>query len=309
MSLFPSHILTRKTITILAISSAIYLAVVGLLVGLKPENFVIVAAYNFFFLCSESTRKFVAAFSIFIVFGIVYDLMKAFPNYLFNSVDIKQVYNFEKTLFGIKTATGLMTPNEFFAAHHTVFLDLLSGFFYINWMPIPLALGFYFFLKNKEQYLHFSLTFLFTNLIGFSLYYIHPAAPPWYIAQYGNAVSFSIPGNPAGLIHFDKLLHVSVFESIYSRNSNVFAAMPSLHSAYPVIVLFYAIKSKLGWINIFFGIFVLGIWFSAIYSGHHYAVDVIAGALTAIMGISIYQRFLIKIPKVNSWISAYKENI
>lgn len=309
MNLFPSQIRTRKTIIGLAISSISYLIIVGLLVGLKPENFVIVAAYNFFFLCSESTRKFVAAFSIFIVFGIVYDLMKAFPNYLFNNVDIRPVYDLEKNLFGIHSVIGILTPNEFFAAHHTVFLDLLSGFFYINWMPIPLALGFYFFLKNKEQYLHFSLTFLFTNLIGFTIYYIHPAAPPWYIAQYGDAVSFSIPGNPAGLIHFDKLLHIPVFESIYSRNSNVFAAMPSLHSAYPVIVLFYALKNKLGWINLFFGIFVLGIWFSAIYSGHHYAVDVIAGAVTAIVGITIFQLVLIRIPLLNNWISAYKQNI
>jgi len=309
MLLFPRKNITRKTLGILALCSAIYLVIIGLSVGLKAENWIIVICYNFFFLLSDSTRKFVAAFSIFIVFGIVYDLMKAFPNFLVNSIDVLQVYGLEKKLFGIHSHNLVLTANEYFAINHTTFLDVLSGFCYINWMPIPLCLALYFYFKNKLQFLHFSLTFLLTNVIGFCIYYIHPAAPPWYLAQYGSSINYHTMGNPAGLARFDTFFNCRVFHSIYSRNSNVFAAMPSLHSAYPIIVLYYSIKNKLGYINWFFALFVIGIWFSAVYSGHHYIVDVIAGLLCAVAGICLFQFVILKRTVVHKWLNTYKDFI
>lgn len=307
--LFPKENLNRKTLTTLVIASLAYLTIIHLLVGIKTENIIIVLMYNLLFLASEPTRKFITAFSIFIVFGIVYDLMKAFPNYMVNTVDIIGLHDMERCLFGISDGNVILTPNEFFALHHTWLLDLASGIFYINWMPIPLALGFYFFVKNKQQFLYFSLTFLLVNLIGFCVYYIHPAAPPWYLALHGSQVNIHVPGNPGGLIRFDEIVHLPVFQSIYIRNSNVFAAMPSLHSAYPVVVLFYGLKNKLGNINWFFGLFIVGIWFSAIYSGHHYLLDVIAGAACALVGIAIFQHVLLKSRWFKTFIKYYCDSI
>src|SRR5882757_4617233 len=104
-------------------------------------------------------------------------------------------------------------------------------------MPIPLLFAFYLFRKNKIQFLHFSLAFLFVNLIGFVVYYACPAAPPWYVQQYGFDVNFNTPGNTAGLARFDAYFGINLFHNLYAKSSNVFAAMPSLHSAYPVVVL------------------------------------------------------------------------
>ncbi len=303
--LFPKETLNFKTISLLAICSAIYLSLIAILVEIKTENILLVGVFNMLFLISDSTRKFISAFAIFIVFGIVYDLMKAFPNYSVNVIDILPIYNLEKILFGIHSGASILTPNEYFAIHNNAFFDVVSGLFYINWIPIPLGLGLYFYLKDKRQFLYFSLTFLLTNLIGFTLYYVHPAAPPWYLAQFGTEALFNIPGNPAGLIRFDHFFDVPLFQSIYSRNSNVFAAMPSLHSAYPIVVLYFGVKNKLGLINWFFGLFVIGIWFSAVYSGHHYLLDVIAGALTAIFGIWLFQYVVIRKELFNKTINKY----
>lgn len=40
--------------------------------------------------------------------------------------------------------------------------------------------------------------------------------------------------------------------------------------------------------NIFFVIVMLGIWFTAIYASHHYVLDVLAGILTAFIGINLF---------------------
>jgi membrane-associated phospholipid phosphatase len=65
--------------------------------------------------------------------------------------------------------------------------------------------------------------------------------------------------------------------------------MPSLHAAYPLIVFFYAMKYKLGWMKGVFAIIMFGIWFSAIYTSHHYVLDVLAGIGCAVTGIALFQ--------------------
>jgi len=300
---------SRKTeITVISLS-ILYLLVASLLMGLRVEHWVILGIYNLCFFISPKTRKIILAFTIFLVFGIVYDLMKAYPNYMVNHVDISGMYHFEQKVFGITVNGHLLTPNEFFFQYHYKLLDIIAGLFYINWMPVPLAFGFYLYLKNKQQFLQFSLTFFFVNLVGFCIYYIHPAAPPWYVNLYGFDLHLGVPGNTAGLSRFDALLGIPVFESIYSRNSNVFAALPSLHSAYPVVVFYYAVKNRLGWINWLLGLFMAGIWFSAVYSGHHYITDVSSGVVCACVGIVLFQKVLLKIPVFKRWIIKYEISI
>lgn len=183
----------------------------------------------------------------------------------------------KKKIFGIKYKGSILTPNEYWLMHKNNFLTVLTGIFYLCWVPVPLVFAGWFYFKNKEQFFYFSLTFLFVNVIGFSLYYLYPAAPPWYIQQYGFVLQTQVPGNTAGLEKFDEIVHAGIFKSLYAQSSNVFAAMPSLHAAYPLLVLYYGIQNKLGIINILFAVIMLGIWFSSVYNSHHYVLDVLAG--------------------------------
>jgi inositol phosphorylceramide synthase catalytic subunit len=145
------------------------------------------------------------------------------------------------------------------------------------------------FFKNRNIFFQFALTFFLVNILGWIGYYSYPAAPPWYVSLHGFDFVASTPGNIAGMERFDAFFGVGIFQSIYAKSSNVFAAMPSLHSSYILIVLFYGIKAKLkGW-NILFALVVAGIWFAAVYSGHHYVLDVLAGILCAVAGIAIFQ--------------------
>ena len=301
--------LNQRTNITVAMASALYLIATALLFGLRVEHWLIIGIYNLCFFYGSKTRKFILAFTVFLVFAMVYDLMKAFPNYLVNPVDTSSLYHFEQKIFGFMSNGVMLTPNEFFALHHNRFLDLMSGLFYINWMPVPLAFGVWLYFNNKKQFLNFSVAFLFVNLIGFCLYYIHPAAPPWYIAKYGFDVHLNTAGETAGLGRFDALVGIKLFGSLYARNSNVFAAIPSLHCAYPVVVLYYALKANVRWMKWLFVLFMLGIWFSAVYSGHHYITDAILGILCAIIGIGLFEGLLLKIKFVNRFMTNYEANI
>jgi len=185
----------------------------------------------------------------------------------------------------------------------------MSGIFYLCWIPVPLAVAAYLFFTNRKQFLLFSLTFVLVNFLGLIIYYLYPAAPPWYVQFNGFIFHPGTPGNTAGLAKFDVFFHADIFKSIYAKGSNVFAAMPSLHSSYPVIVLYYGLKNRLGLVNIFFGLVMVGIWFSAVYASHHYVLDVLAGILCAITGITIFNLLKSKAKWFNRFIDNYENLI
>lgn len=266
-----------------------YLLLSYFLIGFKTEQVYLLLLFNGMYFASGITRKFITGFSIFIVFWVVYDYMKAFPNYLHQTVHIEDLYLAEKKLFGINHDGGILTLNEYFLHRHTGFLDVLTGISYLCWVPVPLTFAGFLFFKDRSAFLQFSLSFFLVNLIGFVIYYMYPAAPPWYVQQHGFEFIASTHGNTAGLERFDALFNTHIFRSLYTKGSNVFAAMPSLHASYPVIVLYYGIKYRLGKINILFVLVMAGIWFSAIYNSHHYLLDVLAGIACAGIGIGLFQ--------------------
>jgi membrane-associated phospholipid phosphatase len=287
-----SQLLSAKSIRFSLLASSIYLALSYILLGFKTEQLVLILLFNSFYFASKTTRKFILGFSIFIIYWIIFDYMKAFPNFHFNAVHIQSLYNHEKHIFGINNNGLLLTPNEFFARHHNTLIDILCGVFYLCWVPVPLIFAGILYFRNKSLFFQFSLTFFLVNMIGFIGYYIYPAAPPWYVAQKGFHFIASTPGNTAGLGRFDAYFGSNIFAGIYSKSSNVFAAMPSLHASYMLIVLYYGIKGNMKWFNLLFALIMLGIWFSAIYTGHHYILDVLAGILCAIFGIILFQWFI-----------------
>ncbi len=281
---------TKKNIIVNTLLVTLYLLWSNLALHSGAGSLFLSAFWLVMFYAHQKTRRFILGFSIFILYWIIYDSMRILPNYQVNTVHIKQPYIIEKSLFGVVYNNKLLTPNEYFDIIHTKTLDIIAGLFYLNWVPVPLAFAFYLYFKNKELFINFSLTFLLVNIAGFIIYYLYPAAPPWYVKIYGFDLHIGVPGNTAGLGRFDALTGINVFSSLYGKNANVLAAMPSLHASYPVVVLYYALKNRMKAASGFFVIFMLGIWFSAVYSGHHYIIDVLAGLIIAITVIFAFEK-------------------
>lgn len=306
MSILSNRPTNRELLT-LFLCLGIWLVVTALFVGIRPEHPLLIALIAVLFCAHPQTKKLVIALLPFILFAVSYDWMNIVPNYKVNPIDVQGLYEAEKSLFGITTAAGTVTPNEYFAEHHCAFMDFWAGFFYLCWVPVPILFGLsLYFMKQRNLYLRFAIVFLFVNLIGFAGYYIHPAAPPWYVMKYGFEPILNTPGDVAGLGRFDEMTGLGIFDSLYSRNSNVFAAVPSLHSAYMVIAFYYSLKAKYpNFLRVIFGIIMLGIWFTAVYSAHHYIIDAILGASCAVLGIFSFEKILMKWGAFNRFITKY----
>ena len=173
---FPSM---RETVWVLVLSS-VFLALTTVYVGLRVDHFLILALFLGLFFACGLTRRLAVALLPFVAFAVSYDWMRVCPNYEVNPVDVRGLYEAEKSLFGIHVDGQTLIPCEYFALHHCAVADFMAGIFYLCWVPVPIVFGVWLYLKGKRDvYLRFAMVFLFVNLIGFVGYYIHPAAPPW----------------------------------------------------------------------------------------------------------------------------------
>ena len=202
-------------LTVLGVSG-LYVLYAWLSGGVRADQWQLLVLFLGCYFVGGAARRFILAFSVFLVYWWLYDSMKLYPNYLFKSVSIQELYNLEKKFFGFEYAGKIVMPSEYFQANLSTFLDVGTAIFYLCWIPVPLVFAFILFLKDQTLFLRFSIAFFIINLIGFVIYYLYPAAPPWYVTEYGFIHDYSVKSNPAGLLRFDQLIGFPVFEGNYS---------------------------------------------------------------------------------------------
>ncbi len=273
-------------------------------IGWRVDHLYLCLAFLTAYFAFPLSRKICWAFLFFLLYWLLYDALRIYPNYRVNPVNIEALYNLEKSFFGITTPEGILTPNEYAAANAHPFLDVLAPAFYLCWVPVPMLFVIYLFFTDKPLMAKFAAAFFLINIVGLIIYYLYPAAPPWYVSDYGFEFYPDTPGSAAGLLKFDEFFNVSIFKNMYEKNGNVFAAIPSLHSAFPVLLLFYGIKKRLLAASIFFAIILVGIWFAAVYTNHHYIIDVLLGGLTALFSIFLLEKVLLK-TSIKGWLKEY----
>lgn len=283
-----------RHLKIAAVASAVYLTWVVGFVGFRPDHLYFLGFLLLCYFATSSTRLLMGGFIFYIIYWVIYDGMRVIPNFEVNPVHIAQPYDLEKMLFGIQVDGARLTPNEYWAQNLHPALDFIAGISYLSWVPLPMLFSLYLLKTDREMLIRFSASFLFANLVGFVIYYLYPAAPPWYYAAYGNVESFDIPGSAAYLVRFDELVGLPIFTNMYTKNANVFAAIPSLHAAYPLILTYYGFKARLKWMHWLFALTIIGIWFGALYSSHHYLIDLLLGAFCAFFAIFVFEKFLMK---------------
>lgn len=295
---------SRREAVIVLTASAAFLLFQSLVVGLIPAQVLMVALFLLMFFASTWSRKLAVALLPFVIFEVCYDWMRLWPNYMVNDIDVRGLHNAELSLFGI------VLP-EYFHTHHCIAADLLCGLAYLCWVPGPMAVGLWlYFSGRRRQYLRFAMAFLVVNWLGFAIYYVHPAAPPWYVIEHGFEPILGTPGSAAGLERFDQLVGLPVFQSIYVNNSNIFAAVPSLHAAYMLVATIYAARSRCNrWLVALCGLVTLAIWLAAVYTCHHYVIDVLLGIATAIVGVALFERVILPLPPVQQFMAAYERYV
>jgi inositol phosphorylceramide synthase catalytic subunit len=273
---------------------AAYLVAMRLTTGSRPEQFLLCGVFLLLAVWSDASRRFFTGTLPFLLFGVVYDLTHITePFFRYLHIHVEEPYRFDKLYFGIQTSGGVLTPNEFFALHHWPAIDFFTGLAYIVFVWWAIGFGVYLALRRRDPVgrrllLRFGWTFLLLNVVGFATYYVYPAAPPWYVADYGfGPVHMEATSSLAGAARWDALTGIPYFAAFYGRSADVFGAIPSLHVAYPLLTFLHGRELGKRWLDVAsFGLFLL-VSFAAVYLDHHYVLDVLLGVAYTIVAWGI----------------------
>jgi hypothetical protein len=233
-------------------------------------------------------RLFVRDWVPFIALFFAYELMRGYADDLALPVHITDLIALERffALGHLPTADlqhwvaslGLTDP-----------LSVAATIVYFLHFPLPLAVGFLLWIKHRTAYYDFVAALILLCVCGFVTYLLLPTAPPWLAAKDGYLDG---PGGLPSIVYlkdrgFSLLSQVAGFGdtylfsyAYYQMASNLVAAFPSLHAAFPFLAFLAARRAfgRIGWL--LFG-YVLIVIFSIVLLGDHYLVDAYAGIIYA----------------------------
>ncbi len=231
---------------------------------------------------NQATKRMVVGLYPIGLVALLYDSMKLVKNFGVTPerVHLCDLRAAEVRWFGIDLGGTRTTVHDWLQPHATVALDLLSSIPYGTFIFVAMGTAVYLYFKDFSAMQRFMWAFLAMNVLGFVTYHLYPAAPPWYYHTHGCSVDLSSGASEGpNLARVDQLLGVHYFGGMYGRSSDVFGAVPSLHVAYPLLVVFEAWRHfrwpfRLAAIGYF-----LLMCFAAVYLDHHWIIDVIIGII------------------------------
>jgi membrane-associated phospholipid phosphatase len=280
----------RRPRVILA-GSFLYLALIfGVMLwrGISIEPEWVVLALLVIAIALGRGRTFIADWGPFLILFLAYEAMRGFAAKTgFPPHDLSGL---ERALFG-GTLPTVTLQHAFYRPETVSPQDVVAVFFYFMHFPLPILVGFVFWVRSREHYRRFVAALLLMALLSFITYLFWPSAPPWY--QFKEGV---VPDGVA--VHkilnetVDKFWGASYIVSpLYTHlNPNQFAAFPSLHAAFPALAAVYA-WSRFRALAIGLIFWTAAVLLSIVYLGEHYVVDAIDGFVYVAVAASIVEAF------------------
>ena len=283
---------------------AIYLILINQLIRVRPDHVFIALLLFVLAMGRGRVKTFTLDWTPWIVFWISYDMMRGIADNLRGTINVIWPYETELAIFG-KLFNGVLPCFYFQDWQHLMqgtlikgILDASGGLFYTMHFGLPILLGWILWHTTADRKLFYVFVWSMTllNFSALATFILYPAAPPWYVYSYG----FGQPPQTIGwglgagaLINVDKMIGMNFFQTLWGGfNPNYFAAIPSLHGAYPVAIAFFTWK-KFRRFPLLLSLYPLGVWFSAVYLNQHYIIDLFIGAGYLLIAYVIADRILI----------------
>ena len=199
--------------------------------------------------------------------------------------------NFDKLMFGQVPSLILQQSFRF------PFLDYMGAVFYGIYFFVPTVFAFFVWKKSPKNYWKYTVAFGVLTYAALVTFLFYPVAPPWLDVPH---VTRILTGS------VDVNLGLPVYKTLFDfLGGNLYAAFPSMHSALPWLVFLYAFKIW-KWKSLPVLVIPVGTWFSAVYLGEHYFVDVLGGIVYATIAFLAVEKLL---PVLSSRISFLRKHV
>jgi len=235
-------------------------------------------------------RQFFVDWAPLFAFWMVYDRLRLVQPHLLDRVAVKTPYLLELWAFGWMTGgevpahaarAWLASHSDmpvWAAASWTAQLIYLS---HVVILPLLFLPWWWKGRRNETYRRRFTLHmrgFFALHLLGICVYLLLPVAPPWWVGLYGMAQP------SAELLAQTKMsaaMDGVIVQRLIQNASHWFAAVPSLHGAYPVLLLLLSIKDRSRVRIALLSVYTAAMWITTVVLNQHYIVDLLAGAVIA----------------------------
>ncbi len=158
--------------------------------------------------------------------------------------------------------------------------EVLFPLFYASHFLVSFATLATLYVSNRSRWKQYMIRWVTLSFVGLVGYVTMPTVPPWMASENGT-VAFVHEGNPRGWSVVDGQAISELFT--FGRDAlNPIAAMPSLHAAYPMLllVLFWPTRGYV--MRAVLVVYCAFMALTLVITGQHWLIDVFAGWACAI---------------------------
>jgi|tagenome__1003787_1003787.scaffolds.fasta_scaffold20679983_2 membrane-associated phospholipid phosphatase len=207
---------------------------------------------------------------------LCYDLSRPVQEWLGTGPHVFPQLDADRWLFGaLPTATLQHSLYDPGVAH---WYDYATFFVYLSHFFVTLGVLAVLWKVSYPRFREYRTLVVALATAGFVTYVLFPAAPPWLAAweQHIAPVPRTL-GSMWGAVGIEPA-H-ALFEN-RGEFYNQQAAIPSLHAAYPMLLLLFFWGAG-RWARIGLGAYALAMGFTLVYTGEHYVTDIVVGWIYA----------------------------
>jgi inositol phosphorylceramide synthase catalytic subunit len=316
---------------ILSASVCAYLALGAATHTMRAYHWFMLAAIPAAWLAAERGRQFVLDWSPLFAFWLVYDRLRLLQPLLLDRVAVNTPYTIERWAFGWLAGgdAPAHAARAWLRSMQTNWLGIAISWtaqavYFSHLFLVPLLFVWLWRrsqsdLAYRARFHAYLRAFTLMNFMAIALYLLLPVAPPWWISLYG-------PAQPtAELVAQTKMttaMDGALIQRMIQNASQWFAAVPSLHGAYPVLLGLLAIstgsrKQEAGGrrqeaeVNELIGsglpaakrrrlvlaiiiIYGAAMWAATVMLNQHYLIDLMAGATLAFVAWRLAPRIRLR---------------
>jgi membrane-associated phospholipid phosphatase len=178
----------------------------------------------------------------------------------------------------VRSAGHRRPLHDWTQAHATLPMDVFFAIPYGTFLEAAILIGIFLYVRDYPAMRKFTMSFFLLNVFGFCTYHVYPAAPPWWFHAHGCAVDLTAKASEGpNLARVDAFFGIHYFGGFYGRSHDVFGAVPSLHVAYPLLILLCGWRSFRPWMRAASFFFFVWMCCAAVYLDHHWVFDVMLG--------------------------------
>lgn len=205
-----------------------------------------------------------------------YDLTRGAADSLGIGVHVHPMIDFDRAVFGEVPTVWLQ--KQLYEPHVVHWWDVGFTLTYTSYFIVPFVLAGWLWARDRFGFKRFTRRLVTLALAGLTTYVVFPAAPPWMAGEMGLI----------GEVHRTtgdgwKVLGVGT-ASLFSKGqevSNLVAAVPSLHSAFTMLVALFLWGRVRPWLRPLLLLYPLAMGLTLMATGEHYFFDVVLGWLYA----------------------------